>query len=89
MIFSPVKMGPLKDDHPLIKGVEISGVWRRERCPGCKHLFKEGDYVTLVGIGPGDDPEARAKHRAGRPYNAIAIPAHWACVTGEEDDVPE
>jgi len=48
-------------------------------CPGCQKPFKEGDYTTLVTIGPGDDPEEQEKARAGRPYNAVAVEAHAAC----------
>lgn len=53
-----------------------------ELCPGCKKPFQVGDYTTIVVIGPGDDPEQQAKAAAGRPYNAVAIEAHYSCVTG-------
>jgi hypothetical protein len=71
------KMGPLAADHPMVE--------ERIQCPGCGKEFKEGEYVTLVAIGPGDDPEARSKARRGLNYNGTAHPAHWACVTGEEE----
>lgn len=70
----PRKMGPLKGDHPSIG----------QPCPACWHPFKPGDYVTLVAIGPGDDKEARRACREGRVYNALAVSAHYACVTGIE-----
>lgn len=44
-----------------------------------------GSYTTLVVIGPGADPDARERARAGRPYNAAAVEAHWGCVTGKSD----
>ena len=68
-------MGPLAADHPLLRG---------GHCKACDVFFKEGDYVTLVALGPGDDEENRAKARAGRPYTAVAAVVHWACATGEE-----
>lgn len=70
------KMGPLTADHWLIADVE--------KCPACKMGFKAGEHVTLIALGPGEDPEGRAKARAGQAYNAVAIPVHWACATGEE-----
>lgn len=72
----PAKMGPLISDHPLIRDGTL--------CQGCFKPFHAGDYVTLVVIGPGDSEEAREKAREGRAYSAVATPAHWACVTGEE-----
>lgn len=66
---------PLKADHWLVQ--------RKGACPGCKQTFKAGDITTLVKVGPGNDPEEREKARHGRPYNAVALPAHYACVTGE------
>lgn len=72
------KFGPKKADHPGVG----------ELCPGCREPFKEGDYTTLVLIGPGNDPEERAKAEAGRAYNAVAIEAHWECAdTRGQDDV--
>jgi len=69
------KFGPKSADHPSI------GVF----CPGCQQPFKAGDYTTLVAIGPGDDPDARRHARKGRAFNAIAVEAHWDCVTGGAD----
>lgn len=54
-------------------------------CPACKEEFKAGDYTVLVPIGPGKDPEAQELCRQGRVHNAIAVQAHWSCVTGEPD----
>lgn len=68
------KFPPLPADHPLLK----------EDCAGCNVKFEAGNLVTLVQIGPGSDPEERLKAREGRSYNAVAVPAHWACATGEE-----
>ena len=70
------KFGPKLADHPSVG----------ELCPACKQPFKEGDYTTLVTLGPGDDLEARIKARAGEPYNAIALEAHWGCATGKLDN---
>ena len=65
----------LKEGHPLTKG---------EKCPACQKGFEGNQAITLVSIGPGDDPEGMQACREGRVYNAVAIPAHWWCVTGEE-----
>lgn len=70
------KFGPKLPDHPSIG----------EACPGCNRPFAEGDYTTLVVIGPGDDIEARHKAREGSAYNAVSIEAHWGCVTGKLDN---
>jgi hypothetical protein len=72
------RMGPLTADHPLAISDERS-------CPGCDGSFEEGNYLTLVTIGPGADEDERAKAREGRAYNAVSVPVHWACATGLED----
>lgn len=68
------RFGPLAADHPLVG----------QTCPACKEPLAAGDIPELVPIGPGDDPDARKRARQGRAYNAIAVAAHLACVTGEE-----
>lgn len=72
---NPRKFGPLPADSWMVR--------EPTTCPGCHQLFKAGEVVTLVAIGPGDDPEARQRASEGKPYNAIAIPAHYSCVTGD------
>ncbi len=72
------KMGPIPEGHYLTNNPE--------ECPGCGKPFDVGCYVSLIPIGPGEDEDERKKAREGRPYNAIAIPAHYACVTGEGDN---
>lgn len=69
------KYGPLKSDSHLIK--------RGARCIACDKHLKEGDIITLIVIGPGDDTESRERANAGRPYNAIAKPCHWDCADPE------
>jgi hypothetical protein len=61
--------GPKTADHP--------GIGRE--CPACHVPFKEGDYTTLVILGPGDDADAQQRRDEGRPYNAVAAEVHWAC----------
>lgn len=63
------KYGPKKADHPSIG----------EPCPACHRVFKEGDYTTLVPIGPGEDPENQERMRQNKPYNAVALEVHWSC----------
>lgn len=71
------KMGPLSATHPLVLPETNA------RCPGCPEDFKAGDYVTLVTVGPGDNAEQQEKAREGQAFNAVCVPAHWTCVTGE------
>lgn len=73
----PRRFGPRRPDAPV------------KECPGCRELLRAGQFTTLVVIGPGPDIEERAKARTGRAYNAVAIEAHWSCVTGELDDDDE
>jgi len=68
------KFGPKSKDHQSIG----------YPCNACNEDFEEGDYTTIIALGPGTDPEARKKAREGRPYNAVAVEVHWACATGEE-----
>jgi hypothetical protein len=68
------KFGPKTADHPSVG----------EPCPACKVSFKEGDFTTLVVLGPGNDPEEQTKAKEGRPYNAVAVEVHWKCSGGIE-----
>jgi len=68
------KFGPKTADHPSVGKI----------CPACSKPIAQGDYTALVTYGPGDDPGARERARAGRAYNATAGEVHWACATGEE-----
>jgi len=68
------KFGPKTKDHPSIG----------EECPACHKPFKEGDYTTLVTLGPGDSQEAKDRRDAGRAYTSVAVEIHWECSTKEE-----
>jgi len=68
------KFGPKAGDHPSIG----------QECLACHIPFKEGDYTTLIPLGPGADKEAQEKCREGCPYNAIAVEVHYSCATGEQ-----
>ena len=70
------KFEPLDDANPLVRD--------QMACAACQAAFKAGDAVTLIAVGPGDDAGARKDARDGRFYAAVAVPAHWACATGEE-----
>lgn len=65
------KFGPKTADHPSV-GTE---------CPACHQAFLEGDFTTLVVLGPGDDEGARQRRDEGRPYTATATEVHWDCST--------
>ncbi len=66
------RFGPKKADHPSIG----------KECHACHENFVEGDYTTLVALGPGDDKEAQERARNGRAYNAVAIEVHYSCAAG-------
>lgn len=70
------KFGPKTADHPSIG----------EKCPACQVPFVEGDYTTLVALGPGGDEEEQGKAKAGRAYNAVAVEVHWNCSGEVEGD---
>jgi hypothetical protein len=70
---TPRMFGPKSADHPSV-GAE---------CPACGVPFREGDYTTLIPLGPGDSEEERRKCLSGRPYCAVCVEVHWACATGE------
>lgn len=70
-----IKLGPKKANHPSIGRL----------CPACMVRFTEGDYTVLVALGPGGDPEERAKARNNERFEAAGIEVHYACHTGIED----
>ena len=53
-----------------------------EVCCACKKPFKEGDWTTLVPVGPGDDMEEQDQFKEGRSYNAVCVLVHYTCATG-------
>lgn len=67
------RFGPKSADHPSVGNP----------CPACHEPFAAGDYTTLVMLGPGSDPDEQERARSGRAYTAVAVEAHWTCVTGE------
>ncbi len=68
------RFGPKSAGHP--------GVGRE--CPACHIPLVEGDYTSLVLLGPGDDATARKRRDQGRPYSAVGIEIHWDCSPQEE-----
>jgi hypothetical protein len=67
------RFGPMTADHP---GVGM-------KCPACFVPIEAGDFVTLIPLGPGDDPKQQEKAREGRAYNAVTALVHWTCATGQ------
>jgi hypothetical protein len=51
-------------------------------CLACDLLLMEGDYTTLIPLGPGANEEAQKACVDGRPYNAVAVEVHYQCATG-------
>lgn len=75
------KFGPKSADHPSIGAP----------CPACDEPFREGDYTTLIALGPGGNQEERARRDEGRPYNSVAVEVHWDCspYPSGDDEVEE
>jgi hypothetical protein len=68
------KREPLASNDPVIGAT----------CEGCQKLFKPGDVIALVPLGPGGDPANRAACLEGAAHQVVSIPVHWACATGQE-----
>lgn len=73
------KSGPLEHDDELLKNYTDLPL-----CAACGRMFREGDLVGMLSIGPGEDPHEQAKARGNQPYNAVQIPLHWICATGKD-----
>jgi hypothetical protein len=71
------KFGP----RPKFKDEDI-----RFPCPACNKHFVEGDYTTLIALGPGDDEEERRKRDAGGFYNAVCVEVHWDCAKRDDEN---
>ena len=61
--------GPKTADHPTVGMI----------CIPCGDYLKEGDYTTLVPLGPGNDPEEQERAQERRWYNATALEVHALC----------
>ena len=64
------KYGPIEKFHPSIG----------TPCPACWRTFKPGDYITLIPVGPGENPEAQERMKQNKPYDAVALEVHWDCI---------
>jgi len=62
------KYGPKSKDHSSIGTL----------CLSCGKPFQEGDYTTLMDIGPAD-AENKIKMLQGKPYTAEAEEIHYSC----------
>lgn len=65
-------LGPKRADHPTVGCV----------CLACGQMFREGDYTTMIALGPGSDPQAKLAMLAGSNYIAQGLELHYTCVTG-------
>jgi hypothetical protein len=54
-----------------------------DRCHACPDPIEAGQWATLIHLGPGGDPTARSRARAGLPYPPVTVAVHWPCATGE------
>ena len=80
-----LEMINLAKDHPLTRVTGEDGK-PTPPCPACGKPFWDGQSIALIPIGPGENIKAMRLCREGLAYNAVCIPAHWWCVTGEEPD---
>lgn len=65
------KFGPKSADHPSVG----------KPCSLCRIPFAEGDFTTLIELGPDpDDAEAVRAYLLGNDYNAMAVEIHFDCV---------
>jgi hypothetical protein len=55
------------------------------RCAACGRMIWVGYAYTLIRLGPGFSDVERRRAREGNAYNAVRVPVHWACATGEEE----
>ena len=53
-------------------------------CPSCNTSLQPGDFVTLVPVGPGPDPDRRRAARMSAPFDVASLIVCWPCVSGEE-----
>lgn len=73
--------GPVQNQHgPAMADQRAVG----QPCPACRVPLAANDWVAVLPLGPGPDPQARVNARAGMPYQAVVIEIHWACHTGDE-----
>jgi len=72
----------LLEGHPLVSDSGYRG--EPTLCAACRERFQPGQYLALVPLGPGKDPEERERAWHGMAYNAVAVPVHWPCATGVE-----
>ena len=64
------RFGPKPADHPTTG----------QPCKICNKPMEEGEYTTLLPIGPAeDDEEAQERAAAGLPHNSLAIEVHYDC----------
>jgi hypothetical protein len=77
-------IGPfLLQKFPVV--AELLRMHPHYQCAACHEPFRIGDVHAMVPVGPGNNPEARARARAGLKADvSSAVPVHWACATGEE-----
>jgi len=69
----------------LRRFAEANSTTLGQECPACGQPFEKAQPVTLIPLGPGRDPEERARARQGAFFPAVAMQVHWACATGEDD----
>lgn len=69
------KFGPKVSTHPSIG----------KECPLCDIQFAEGDYTTLLEIGP-TDTENAVKRDTGRTYNSECYEVHYICAVNLKEE---
>jgi hypothetical protein len=72
--FVPRRFGPLDTPIELVP------------CLACGERMLVGQYIALIPLGCGDDEDYRERAREKRWTNAVAVPVHYACATGADDE---
>jgi hypothetical protein len=60
---------PISADHPSVG----------QECAVCGGAIVAGDRLTVIPLGPGDDPDDQARVRRGGWYSAAGVIGHALC----------
>lgn len=72
-------LGPKPADHPTVGAI----------CLACGQPMREGDYTTMIALGPGRDVYQKVLCMDGKPYKAQGLELHFDCATGSVPDDAE
>jgi len=73
----------LQQSEPL-KMTQAGFVLVHFPCAACGSVFRDGDTVAHVPLGPGWVRDFRRACLKGESYLPATVAVHWACATGDE-----